>query len=119
MAANINDNGFSAVVADGPVSGNRYLLGYAFFQEHQVSALWAAVAGSGSPSIDWTIRYGDFDAVGTEVETGGWTTTDEGGAEISLVASIPAGNAVWVEIDSVGAGASQLVVAAHVTRILT
>lgn len=66
-----------------------------------ISQLNAVVRGSGSPSVTWTIRFAsDRSATGTEVVTGGTTTTSQTtGSEVTSFddATIPAGSWVWLE----------------------
>lgn len=59
------------------------------------------IVSGGSPSLTWTIRYGsDRSAIGTEVVTGGTTTTSTttGDTVTSFDSpSIPASSHVWLE----------------------
>ena len=66
-----------------------------------VSTLYAVLVGPTSPSVTWTIRFNaDRNATGTEIVTGGTTTTSTTtGDTISAFddATIPAGSWIWVE----------------------
>lgn len=67
-----------------------------------VTQLNAVLAnGSSTPSVTWTIRHAsDRSAAGTEVVTGGTTTTSiSTGSEVTSFddATIPAGSWVWLE----------------------
>ena len=66
-----------------------------------VSEIRAVLRGASTPSITWTLRYGpDRNAAGTEIITGGTTTTSiTTGDDITVMdsASIPADSYVWLE----------------------
>lgn len=63
-----------AVTVETPGSAERILLGYVA-REFRLDSLIAVVAGT-TPSVTWSLRYdSDADGVGTEVITGGTTTT--------------------------------------------
>jgi len=70
----------------------------------------------GSPSLDWSIRFGpDRNAAGTEVIIGGTTTIDVDTGDIITVMdnpSIPADSFVWLVTTAVTAG---LIRTAHIT----
>ena len=61
----------------------------------------AILVGSATPSVTWTIRYAtDRSAAGTEVVTGGTTTTNvTTGHSVTVFNNgvIPAGRFVWIE----------------------
>ena len=65
-----------------------------------ISKLRAVLRGT-TPSVTWTLRHGsDRNAAGTEVVTGGTTTTNTTTGETITSfnsASIPAGDHVWLE----------------------
>jgi len=66
-----------------------------------ISEIRAVLRGVTNPSVSWTLRYDpDRDAVGTEVITGGNTTTDTNtGDDITVIdePSIPADSFIWLE----------------------
>ena len=68
---------------------------------YTLSEMRAVLVGSATPSVTWTIRYGaDRSAAGTEVVTGGTTTTNvTTGHSVTVFNNgvIPAGNFVWIE----------------------
>ncbi len=70
----------------------------------------------GSPSLDWSLRFGpDRDAAGTEVVIGGSTTTDINTGDIITIMdnpSIPADSFIWLVTTGVTAG---LIRTAHIT----
>lgn len=88
-----------AVTIDSPTSSEDRSIFYTDV-DLVLSKLVAIVVGS-SPSVTWTIRYGtDRSAAGTEVVTGGTTTTSQtSGSVITSFANatIPASNFVWLE----------------------
>ena len=67
-----------------------------------LSRMVAAIRGSAGQSVTWTVKFAATrDAVGTEVKTGGVTTTDlSNGSSIILFdnAAIPADSFVWLEV---------------------
>ena len=83
---------------------------------YTISSLNSVVRGS-TPSITWTIRKNsDRSATGTEVVTGGTTTTSQTGASTTSLnsASIAAGDYVWLEVTAKSGTVDEL----HVTIIM-
>jgi len=77
-----------------------------------VSRIVAAIRGSASPSVTWTVRFASTrDAAGTEVNIGGVTTNDlSNGSSIILFdnAAIPADSFVWLEVTAVSGTVDEL-----------
>jgi hypothetical protein len=77
-----------------------------------LSRMVAAIRGSGGPSVTWTVKFAATrDAVGTEVKTGGVTTTDpSNGSSIILFdnAAIPADSFVWLEVTATAGTVDEL-----------
>ncbi len=67
----------------------------------EIFTIDTVLVGSSTPSVTWTLRHGpDRDLAGTEVVTGGTTTTSvTTGDQVTSFnsASIPAGDFVWLE----------------------
>lgn len=67
-----------------------------------VSRIVAAIRGSVGQSVTWTIKFAATrDAAGTEVITGGVTTTDLSNGSSDILfnnAAIPADSFVWLEV---------------------
>lgn len=70
-----------------------------------VEKLTGALVGSGGPSVSWTVRWAaDRSATGTEIITGGTTTTSTTtGDEVTSFnePAIPAESFVWIETSAV------------------
>jgi hypothetical protein len=77
-------------------------------QSMTITAIYAAVRGSATPNCTWTLKKGtDRSAAGTEVITGGTSTTaTTTPATITSFtsATIPAGRYLWLEIPSAPTG---------------
>jgi len=70
-----------------------------------VAKITAILIGTASPSVTWTIRFGpDRNAAGTEVVTGGTTTTNiTTGDDVTVLTApaIPADSFIWLETTAV------------------
>jgi len=65
-----------------------------------IASLVAVLRGSATPSVTWSLRFGpDRSAAGTEVVTGGTTTTDTTTGDVVSVLNnptVPANNYIWL-----------------------
>lgn len=90
----------SGVVIPDPVTGDDW--GLLHVDEAVTVEKLACVLKGTTPSITWTVRYAaDRSAVGTEVITGGTTTTSTTTGTITASfnsPNIPANSWVWIEI---------------------
>lgn len=71
-----------------------------FFQAdsaYTVTGIRAVVLGSSSPSVTWTIKVGSSRSSGTEIKTGGTTTTSTSSVTSLDHTSIAADDWVWIE----------------------
>lgn len=70
-----------------------------------IKKIVVTVKGSSSPSVAWTLRYDtDRSATGTEINTGGKTTTNTTTGEVIEEFdndSVPADSHMWMEISTV------------------
>lgn len=77
-----------------------------------IKEIRAVLVGSGTPTIDWTIRHGiDRDATGAEVVTGGTTTTSvTTGSDVMTFddETIVADSFVWLETANQGGTVDEL-----------
>jgi hypothetical protein len=65
-----------------------------------VASIRVVLGGTASPSVTWTLRFAaDRSAAGTEIITGGTTTTSLSGVEITSFdnPNIPADSWIWLE----------------------
>jgi hypothetical protein len=89
-----------AITVESPTASERIPLGFVDTQT-TMTRMVAVVSGIGGPSVTWTIRFGaDASGVGTELVTGGTTTTSTttGSDVIALtVTNIPAERFLWLE----------------------
>lgn len=71
----------------------------------EVSQLVALIEGDTAQSVNFTVKFGtDIRAAGTEIVTGGMTTTNNIGGETFAVLdepSIPAGSVIWIAVTTV------------------
>jgi hypothetical protein len=85
---------------EDPTASERIPLGFVD-DPITVTRMVAVVSGGGGPSVTWTIRFGaDASGVGTELVTGGTTTTSTTtGSDVTAltVTSIPAEHFLWLE----------------------
>lgn len=108
------DGGSKVIAIESPVVGSES----GFYTENgfTVSRVQAAVRGT-TPSVTWTLRFASTrDAVGTEIITGGATTSDVANGSSHILfsnAAIPADSFVWLEVT----GASGTVDGLEVTLI--
>ena len=99
-----------AIVIPEPVNTDDITL---FFTDEAITVtqLNAVIRGT-TPSATWTVRFAaDRSATGTEVVTGGTTTTSQTtGSEITVFndATIDAGSWVWVEVTAISGTVDEL-----------
>lgn len=100
---------FPTFFAANPISADPSELRFYSEETITLSQMSAVVDGGTSPSVAWTVRYGTNKSdTGTEVVTGGSTTTSKAGHYITSFDSgtIPANNWVWLELVTVSTGAN-------------
>ncbi len=118
---------------DGTWSINSKAIGYElvspsssedFGHQHVDSAITitkmvTVLSGSATPSVTWTIRHGtDRSAVGTEVVTGGTTTTSvTSGSQVTIFnnASVATNSFLWIETTAQSGTVDGLGVTIHYT----
>jgi hypothetical protein len=70
----------------------------------------AVITGTLSPSIHWTIRYGANLSGGTEIITGGTTTTSLSTVTSFNVPAIPVDSFIWLETSSLVGNVSEFTI---------
>ena len=96
----IGPKGFSIVNPD--IAAPRF--GFWLDREAEVVSIRSVLAGSNSPSVTFSIRYGaDFSGAGTELVVGGITCTNTTTGLVSTVSGgvIPADRHVWCQVSAV------------------
>ncbi len=96
-----------------PLTGDDQAVVFFTEEEVLVSELRAVITPQnppGSPSVTWTVRYAaDRSAVGTEIEVGGRTSTNDTTGDVVTGGdidndTIPANSWVWLDISTATTG---------------
>lgn len=99
-----SDSWTKSITIEAPSIGDNISL---FFTEYAISItkIASVVLGGGGQSVSWTLKYGsDRSGAGTEVVTGGLTTTSITSGDVVTTfdnSDISMDNNVWMEISNI------------------